>query len=250
MRYPGRQSGSCTGRDDRHAAGAFTLIELLVVMGIIAVLISILLPALQSARQSAQQIKCAAQLRQLGMAFFMYANANKGWLPNWSGWHTYPDGGSSEDAPGLGWTERLASHFVPSDSRMYNCPSFPGSEPRRNYFLAAQWAGKNGLHAMRLTDVKMTGRFVLSGDKTQRALYPPSFGTGTNLNDDCDPDDFGDALPIMAWPWQEGGFWMHRRGNNVLFDDGHVALFSKYDPTAMTFHPTQMQDWAEVTPGY
>src|SRR4051812_39144710 len=60
---------------------AFTLVELLVVIGIIAVLVGILLPALNKARSSAQKIKCAAQLRNLGQAFVLYANANKGKLP-------------------------------------------------------------------------------------------------------------------------------------------------------------------------
>jgi len=230
----------------KHPHG-FTLVELLVVIAVIALLLSLLLPALAGARQQAQTVKCATQLRQLGTALSMYANSNKGWLPKWSGWHTYPERGGAEDEPGLSWTEELAPYFVPPDHPMYNCPSFPGPELRRNYFLAAQWAGKNDQRSMKLSSVKMTGRFVLSGDKTQRGLYPPSFGFSEHLFDDADPDDFGDNLLVMAWPWQEGGFWMHRQGNNVLFDDGHVALFKRYDRTAMTFHPVKMLDWAEVT---
>ncbi|MEM6561717.1 MAG: prepilin-type N-terminal cleavage/methylation domain-containing protein [Planctomycetota bacterium] len=51
---------------------AFSLVELLVVIGIIALLIAILLPALSSARRSARQVACAAQLRDIGLAFIQY----------------------------------------------------------------------------------------------------------------------------------------------------------------------------------
>jgi len=54
----------------------FSLIELLVVISIISLLMAILLPALNEAREHGRRAVCLHNLRQLTLAWMMYANDN------------------------------------------------------------------------------------------------------------------------------------------------------------------------------
>jgi prepilin-type N-terminal cleavage/methylation domain-containing protein len=223
----------------------FSIIELLVVIGIIVILIGLLMPAVIQARESARATQCAAQLRQLGQALHNYANANAGHLPAWSGWHIAGGDGTGEDDPGPGWTEQLAPWFVPPTSPVYNCPSFPQDVPI-NYFLSSRWLRQSERHSLMLSEIRNSSEFVLSGDTTDGHLYPPPFGHALFTLDDCDKDDA--VGPAISFFGEDGGQNMHHNGNNILFSDGHVAPFRKFDPNFMTFSPhVRSRSWIEVT---
>ena len=107
-------------KKSQKVVSGFTLVELLVVIAIIALLAGLLLPALSQAKEKARRIKCISNLKQIGLAFRLFAMDHEGYYP----WHTDPAlGGTFGPLAALAWTNFMAASFELDTPKILVCPS-------------------------------------------------------------------------------------------------------------------------------
>jgi len=117
--------------------GGFTRVELIIVIASIALLVSILMPALASVKTQAQdEVKCKANLRQVGIAVFMFLEEEESTMPdchvinrssNYSNKYLWTTDGR-ESSPRLGPDDRdsywgTAYNKYVKDINIFRCPA-------------------------------------------------------------------------------------------------------------------------------
>jgi prepilin-type N-terminal cleavage/methylation domain-containing protein/prepilin-type processing-associated H-X9-DG protein len=216
-----RRSGPCRG---------FTLIELLVVIAIIAILAALLFPALSRSRAKAESITCANNLKQLWLAWNLYADDHSDTLVNNHGvpetlerrenWaNNVQDWEASDDNTNLVLvTHSKLGPYANHSAQIFTCPAdrFPAPNgPRIRSMSMNAMVGNPGL---------VTGQFNPGYQQfLKKAEITIPSGIFVFLDEHADTLNDGffvNRLDDGAWGNLPGSY--HNGGANFLFADGHA----------------------------
>ena len=203
----------------RHGRSAdavgFTLIELLVVIAIIAILAALLLPSLSAAKARGQRVACVNNLRQVGLAYWLWAERNQDRFP----WQVNPkDGGTMRISIASAQCEVVSNELV--TPKLLHCPS-DGQRKTAVDFSNDPNCGFVGLGNSALS-YALGMEAALAQPRSHLAADRNLLGTS---NVYC-----GVALVTnVVWPTPKNAAWgetIHQRSGNLLSADGSVQQLS------------------------
>ncbi|NMA46900.1 MAG: DUF1559 domain-containing protein [Lentisphaerae bacterium] len=200
----------------------FTLIELLVVIAIIAILAAMLLPALAKAREKARAISCTSNLKQLALAWSMYADDNAEYMPSYQGASSGPGWTGNP----VGWRTRLVQYA--GDRKMFLCPS----DSRKDRFDSSSAGQVVVTPESALEDLKCNISYapnltVCEGAPVSRVTirYPSELcGLADQVNAEMRTLYHAAPSNLKAQLGMSGSsVGRHSAGANYTFIDGHVG---------------------------
>jgi prepilin-type N-terminal cleavage/methylation domain-containing protein/prepilin-type processing-associated H-X9-DG protein len=213
---------------------AFTLIELLVVIAIIAVLASLLLPALNHAKESGRRVKCLSNVRQLQVAWLMYADDHDDRLPSNRDYGQPDHGWTDDDAQVERTTAKILSGTLypyVSATAVYRCPSDRSQVPGTRVLKARSYSLNDWLNGWApFPPAAPVGRL-------NQLTTPPPAGVFAFLDEHEESIDNGalGVYPPGNWIWWNLPASRHRQGCVLSFADGHVEYWRWKDESVLRF---------------
>jgi prepilin-type N-terminal cleavage/methylation domain-containing protein/prepilin-type processing-associated H-X9-DG protein len=203
-----------------HSGKGFTLIELLVVIAIIAILAAMLFPVFARAREKARQISCISNLKQLNLAFMMYAQDYDEIMPMgvYPDWQTYWD--TKVDWFGNVIGDGLITPYA-RNQQIAACPSARGisaDRPYTGYAYNVSYVGCNpaeGGQPAALAEITRPTKTVMLSDSAIWSTFTNEVYGNNLLRSPAHPH----------FPWGDPGPTVHYRHNeaaNAAYCDGHV----------------------------